>query len=159
MEVPYSAPPFVFGTGQGATTFWKNVTTNIDRLACVVNEIWAHDVHNPFNHCQYYPHWVQFMVDSFPIACFSGATWDTTYQPKYQGHVWKITVGITFLGLICFWSGPDAGSANDGRLYGETCYWQQFAAQAWGLADGAYGNRPHLAIPTSMHAGSSSLSP
>ena len=36
---------------------------------------------------------------------------------------------------------------NDGRIFKESCPWAAFSKQAFGLADGAYGNRPRLVIP------------
>jgi hypothetical protein len=41
-------------------------------LSGLVNEITLKEVDYLWNHVQFFPHWVQFAVDSFPIACFQG---------------------------------------------------------------------------------------
>ena len=108
----------------------------------------------PWNHTPWFPHWVQFAVDSFPIEIGRGASEDTTFQPKYSKNVFKVTVGIDLLGRIVFWAGPHAGALNDGRLFSKNCPWKLMNRQAFGLADGAYGNRPRLVIPCRKALGS-----
>ena len=73
---------------------------------------------------------------------------DYTYNPKYGGAVWKITLLTSLLGDIIFPPiGPDLGTQSDSQIWADKCPWKHMGVQEVCLADCAYSGRAHIVSP------------
>lgn len=110
------------------------------------NEFWFDDRLNPFNHVAHFPHYVTCMVDSMPIH--TETLHDYTFNPKYGGPVWKVTLITSLLGDIIFPPiGPDLGTQSDSQIWADKSPWKHMGPQEICLADCAYSGRTHIVAP------------
>ena len=129
------------------STFWEKVNGWFDRLASLVsNEFWWEDRLNEFNHVPHYPHFVTCTVDSMPIN--TNTLHDYTFNPKYGGPVWKITLLTSLLGDIVFPPiGPDLGTQSDSQIWHDKGPWKSMQDKEVCLSDCAYSGRSHIVAP------------
>ena len=85
-----------------------------------------------------------------PISSIGGALLDVLFNPKYAGHIWKLTVVVDHLGNIV-WIGPLMPGTAPGVIiwdkYGPSRKLGLFKDFEVGNHDGAYKGRMHSHTP------------
>lgn len=100
-------------------TLNSKVMPLLHQMAEVVNEIHWDDRLNEFNHIPFYPSNITGIVDTLPIYVqqpVNSILSHMLYQPKYKNHVYKMQLGVDFLGRIILFSGPHWGTQYDGDI-------------------------------------------
>ena len=122
-------------------------------LNIVVDEIRWSDRLNPCHHSPHFPYLVTHFTDSVPFSPIGGALFDVLFDPKYAGHVWKLTVAVDHLGNIVWIDPLMPGTPRDvikRDKYGPSRKLGLFKDFEVGNHDGAYNGRPH-AFTYSLH--------
>ena len=111
--------------------------------------LWV-DCLDEWNHTPHFPYFVTHYVDSMPIGSIGGALFDVLFNPKYAGHIWKVTVAIDSLGNIV-WICPLAPRTSADVLIWDREGPQQakghFKDYDLGANDGADKGCIHTAVP------------
>ena len=147
LDPPYAAIPYITNCGISASTFFERVNGWFAELASFVqNEFWFDDRLNQFNHVPHFPHYVTCTVDSVPIH--TDTLHDYTFNPKYAGPVWKVTLLTSLLGDIIFPPiGPHLGTMSDSQIWGESGPWKHMEEREVCLSDCAYSGRSRIVAP------------
>ena len=66
----------------------------------MVDETWWEERLSPYNHNPHFPYFVTHFTDGMPICSVARDLSDVLFNPKYAGHVYKITVAVDNLGKI-----------------------------------------------------------
>ena len=125
----------------------KKVTQYLNQ---VVNEIFWTDRLSPWNHTPHFPFFTTHFADSMPICALGGSLSDILFNPKYAGHVYKITVAIDALGNIVWICNLNPGTTPDVIIWdkeGPQRSRGQFFDFELGNHDGAYKGRNFSAVP------------
>ena len=69
-------------------------------LKLVVGEVRWSDRLNHYNHNPHFPQLVTHFIDSMPITFIGGTLLGVLFNPKYAGHIWKLTVAFDHSGNI-----------------------------------------------------------
>ena len=80
--------------------YMRNVSRLRTLLNFAVDEIWWEERLSVYNHHPHFPYFVTHFTDSMPICSVGGDLSDVRFNPKYAGHVYKITVAVDNLGNI-----------------------------------------------------------
>ena len=72
--------------------YMRNISRLRTLLNSVVDEIWWEERLSPYNHNPHFPYFVTPFTDSMPICSVGGDLSDVLFNPKYAGHVYKVTV-------------------------------------------------------------------
>jgi hypothetical protein len=112
-------------------------------LADVIDEILAQRRWDPMNHVPHFPSHFTEMYDSFPVKVCEPCDPElagTLRQPKYKACVFKITLGVTFLGEITAYATLSLGIEHDGSiaLREEGREFHERLPGEWSLGDGVY---------------------
>ena len=82
--------------------YMRNASRVRTLLNSVVDEIWWEERLSPYNHNPHFPYFVTHFTDGMPICSVGGDLSDVLFNPKYTGHVYKITVAVDNLGnVVC----------------------------------------------------------
>ena len=88
LDVPWDAVSFVFNDERVQLCYTTKSTRILTSFVpLIMDDVRESNLYDPWNHCIAFPHWVTYMFDSFPIACFQGDHGDACYQPKYAAAV------------------------------------------------------------------------
>lgn len=74
------------------------------------------------------------LVDVFPVYVNHPSRYSLAkllFQPKYKRCVWKIQLGVNFLGDIILWTGPHLGVTSDITIWEST--WADHPFDSWEL--------------------------
>ncbi len=105
--------------GCSRATLHDKILPVIYQLADSVNEIFWDDRLDPYNHIPFFSANVTGAVDTVPIYVQqpqNSTLRHMLYNPKYAGTVYKMQIGIDFLGRIVLFSGPHIGLQYDGDI-------------------------------------------
>jgi hypothetical protein len=67
------------------------------------------------------------------------------FNPKYGWSVYKVQIGVDFLGRIILFSGPHLGTSYDGHIWMNTSHLHPMMPEEWFLGD------HHYTVPQIMH--------
>ena len=129
--------------------FMENVSRVRTLLNSVVDEIWWEERLSPYNHNPHFPYFVTHFTDSMPICSVGGELSDVLFNPKYAGHVYKVTVAVDNLGNIVWICDLMPGTSADVMIWdqrGPSRTHGQFFDFEIGAHDGAYKGRLHAAV-------------
>ena len=105
---------------------------------------------SPYNHNPHFPYFVTHFTDSMPICSVGGELSDVLFNPKYAGHIYKVTVAVDNLGNIVWICDLMPGTSADVMIWdqrGPSRTHGQFFDFEIGAHDGAYKGRLHTAVP------------
>ena len=96
----------------------------------------THPTHryHPYNHAPFFKYFVTGLVDVFPVYVPAPTRYSLAkllFQPKYNHCVFKIQLGVNFLGEIILWTGPHLGVVSDITIWEAT--WADHPFQSWEL--------------------------
>ena len=124
--------------------YMRNVSPVQTLVNSVVDEIWWEERLSPYNHNPHFPYFVAHFTNNMPMCS------DVLFNPKYAGHVYKITVAVDNLGNIVWICDLMPGASTDVMIWDEhgpsRTHGQLFDFEI-GAYDGAYKGRLHSAIP------------
>lgn len=109
-------------------------------LASVMNEIHWDARLSPNNHSPHFPVLFTGIVDTFPIRVLkpvNSTLRKALFNPKYDDCVYKVQLGINFLGEIVLCTGPHLGVCYDGHIWERTAAKILTDWEFW-IGDGAY---------------------
>ena len=116
----------------------------------MVDEIWWDKRLSPYNHNSHFLYFVTLFTDRIPICSVGGELWDVLSDPKYAGHVYKITVVMDNLGNILWICDLMPETSADVMIWdqcGPSRTHGQFFDFEIGAHDGAYKGRLHTVVP------------
>ena len=145
---------------QVQSTLWgKRFWNSVDRVRDypsggymnqVVQEIRWVDRLDEWNHTPPLTYFLTHYVDSMPIGSIGGALSDVLFNPKYAGHILKLTVAIDSLGNIVSICHLAPGTSADVLVWyrqGPQRTKGHFKDYEFGCNGGAYKGRIHIAMP------------
>ena len=95
-----------------------------DALAALIDEVDADLRYNPYNHAPFFRTRYTAIVDTFPVYVTGTgefASAQMLWGEKYQRYIYKVQIGVNFLGEIVLWTGLHFGREADiGRRRGRT---------------------------------------
>ena len=125
-----------------AKTHWQPMHDVASALSNIISEIDYDDRLHPCNHwfAPFKYHYTG-MVDVCPIYVPTPHHFSESrllFQPKYEACVFKLQVGISFMGNIILWTGPHLGCTSDKTIWDQTWAAHPFFPWEWWLADLGY---------------------
>ena len=155
--------------GLGKKTIYDSVIPIGDALAMLIDEVDTNWRYDPYNHAPYFRTQYTAIVDTFPVYVTGSSTFANAqliWGAKYERYIYKIQIGINFLGNIVLWTGPHLGCEADVTIWETTWADHPFRPGERWLADLGYvgafgllvkikrrprrvrgGPRPALAVP------------
>jgi len=127
--------------GYSNTKLHQRIIPTLYSLADIYDEIHWDDRLNQFNHIPYFPPSLTGIVDTLPVYVQqpSNSTLKRLlYNPKYGGTVYKLQLGIDFLGRIILFTGPHLGVQYDGDIWKSTSAFHPTRIGELLLGDGHY---------------------
>ena len=126
------------------TSSWSlshHVIPGLHWLGSTLNEIHWHERLNPYNHSVHFPCYVTGLVDTTPVYVQTPTDSQMRkllYNPKYGRTVYKLQIGIDFLGRIVLFSGLHFGTSYDGHIWDWTSAKHRMENWEYFLGDGHY---------------------
>ena len=125
-----------------STETWRTEVVGVGHaLANIISEIDYDRRLDLYNHAPLFKYYVTALVDTLPIYVphpSSFAMRKLLYQPKYKACVFKMQLGVNFLGQIVLWTGPHLGVTSDKEIWESTWAEHPFFSWEWWLADLGY---------------------
>lgn len=135
--------------GCSASTLQETVLPHLITLANMINEIRWDDRLNPFNHTPDFPYLFTGMVDTFPIEVEKPEHRElrrALFTNKYGTTVYKVQLGVSFLGQILFCTGPHL-PLYDAHIWEATAHDHPREEWEWWLGDGHYSTCRNMLTP------------
>jgi hypothetical protein len=117
-----------------------------DALAALIDEVDADLRYNPYNHAPFFRTRYTAIVDTFPVYVTGTgefASAQMLWGEKYQRYIYKVQIGVNFLGEIVLWTGLHFGREADITIWETTWADHPFRPGERWLADlgyiGAFG--------------------
>jgi len=110
-------------------------------MANTFDEIDWNDRLNNYNHSWHFPYLITGIIDTFPIYVSQPKTYRLAkllFNGKYKRCIYKIQLGIDFLGRIIVFSGPHLGIEYDGNIWEDTSHNHPTAYWEYLIGDGHY---------------------
>lgn len=120
--------------GVGRTQVQCRLFPQMEWLANNMDEIHWEDRLSPWNHSPDFPYFVTGIFDTLPVYIQTPqdpVRYRLFYNGKYGAHVYKLLLGIDFLGRIIFISGPHLGGAWNYDAHIWERYVSQFPQYPW----------------------------
>jgi len=116
-------------------------------MARTFDEIHWEERLNQYNHVPHFPHYVNSIVDTFPIRVSqptNPAFARVLFNPKYNACIWKVLIVISFLGTIIFFKAPFPGTVYDGHIWQDTASYRPRLMGEFTLGDGHFKKCPDV---------------
>jgi len=135
----------------------RRILPALELMAKTFDEIHWDERLNPYNHTPHYPHFVNSIVDTFPIyvsqpTCSSFAR--TLYNKKYGSCIWKVLMAISFLGMIIYFKAPFPGTVYDGHIWQDTASEHPRSPGEFTLGDAHFSTCPDVITQYTYNANS-----